>query len=172
MRKDKTNQFAKLIYNRLERMSKKPDKILYDNSVREALQTLEPAGDTQSRQKAYVIKKISLCGFIVVGGFILSVLLWIKDETGTTIVDNLIERNIYGDGERDISLIAKDRFGTYEIELSLEERLYQERELNALLEEFLPLLEKAILGENVSLDKVAYQLRLMEHINGFPFTVG
>lgn len=171
MRKDKTNQFAKLIYNRLERMSKKPDKILYDNSVREALQTLEPAGDTQSRQKAYVIKKISLCGFIVVGGFILSVLLWIKDETGTTIVDNLIERNIYGDGERDISLIAKDRFGTYEIELSLEERLYQERELNALLEEFLPLLEKAILGENVSLDKVAYQLRLMEHINGFPFTV-
>ena len=53
MRKKRKKGFAELFYNRLERMHKKPDKILYDNSVREALQTLEPAGDTQSRQKEY-----------------------------------------------------------------------------------------------------------------------
>ena len=171
MSKNKDKKFAEFIYNRLEGMPKKPDKILYDSSVREALQTLEPTGDTQRRQKEYVIKKLSLCGIIVAGGLFLSVLLWIKEGTQTKIVDNFIERNVYGDGEKDVSLIAKGSSGTYEVDLSVEERLYQESELNVLLEEFLPLLEKTIVGENVSLDQVAYDLRLIENLDGFPFEV-
>ncbi len=171
MRKNKHKKFAEFIYNRLERMSKKPDKILYNSSVREALQTLEPTGDTSVRQKAYVIKKLWLCSIIVAGGLILAVFVWIKEENQTTIVDNAIERNAYGDGEKAVSLIAKDSMGTYEVDLYVEERLYQESELKLLLAEFLPLLEKAMLGENASLDKVAYQLNLIEGLNGFPFTV-
>ncbi len=171
MRKNRNRKFAEFIYNRLEKMSKKPDKILYDSSIREAFLTLDPAGDTQSRQKEYVIRKLSLCGLVVVGGLLLSGLLWIKEGMQTRIVDNFIERNVYGDGEKAVSLIAKDRFGTYEVDLSVEERLYQESELNALLQEFLPLLEAQIVGENVSLDKVAYPLRLVEQIEGYPFAV-
>ena len=171
MSKNRSRKFAEFLYNRLEHMSKNPDKILHDSSVREALQTLEPTGDIQSRQKEYVIKKLSLCGMIVVVGLVLSVLLWIKEGTQTKIVDNFIERNGYGDGEKDVNLVAKGRFGTYEIGLSVEERLYQESELNALLEEFLPLLEKAVVGENRSLDEVSYHLRLVESLDGFPFEV-
>lgn len=171
MRKKRKKGFAELFYNRLERMHKKPDKILYDNSVREALQTLEPAGDTQSRQKEYVMKKLSLCGMVVVCGLAISVILWIKEGAQTKIVDNRIARNAYGDGEKEISLVAKDTFGSYEVDLSVEERLYQEQELNALLENFLPILEKTMLGENVSLDEVSYNLNLLDSIEGFPFTV-
>ena len=171
MRKDKNKKIAEVIYNRLEGMSKKPDKILYDSSVREALQTLEPVGDVRIRQKEYVIKKLSLCSVIVAGGLLLSVLLWIKEGTQTKIVDNCIERNVYGDGEKDVSLVAKDSLGTYEVDLSVEERLYEENELNVLLEEFLPLLEKAMLGENASLDQIAYPLKLVDYLDGFPFEV-
>lgn len=171
MGKNRNKRFAEVLYNRLERMSKKSDKILHDSSVREALQTLEPTGDTQKRQKEYVIKKLSLCSIIVAAGLLLSVLLWIKEGMQTKIVDNFIERNVYGDGEKDVSLVAKDSMGTYEIDLSVEERLYQESELNALLEKFLPLLDKTIIGENVSLDKVAYSLNLVESLDGFPFEI-
>lgn len=171
MRKNKNKKFAELLYNRLERMPKSSNKILHDSSVREALQTLEPIGDTQSLQKEYVIKKLSLCGMIMAVGIALSTLMWIKEEAQAKIADNFIERNAYGGGEKDVNLIAKDNSGTYEVDLSVEEQLYQGSELNALLEEFLPLLEKAVIGENESFDKVAYDLRLAENLDGFPFEV-
>ena len=171
MSKNRSKKFAEFLYKRLENMSKKPDRILRDSSVREALQALEPTGDTQNRQKEYVVKKLSLCSVIVAGGLILSVLLWIKEGTQTRIVDNCIARNVYGDGEKDVNLIAEDGFCTYEVALSVQERLYEVSELNTLLEEFLPLLEKAVMGENASWDKIAYDFRLVESLEGFPFTV-
>lgn len=171
MKKNRNNRLGEFLYSRIEKKADKSNRVLYDNSVREALQTLEPVGDTQSRQREYVIKKLSLCGAIVAGGLLLSALLWIKDEMQAPIVDNRIERNIYGDGEKSVSLVAKGETGTYEIDVSIEERLYKESELNALLAEFLPLLEKAAAGENASFDKVEYNLRLVGGLEGFPFDV-
>lgn len=171
MSRNKNKKFAELIYNGLEKMQKKPNKILYDNTVREALQTLEPAGDIQGRQKEYVLKKLSLCGVIVVCGLCLSLLLWIREGAQTKIVDNRIERNTYGDGERNVSLVAKGESDTYEVNLSVEERLYKDNELNELLKEFLPFVESAVIGENESLDKVEYDLRLLSSFDDYPFTV-
>ena len=164
-------KIAEFIYHRLDNMSKKPKKILYDGAVHEALQALEPAGDTQRRQKEYVIKKLSLCIMIIIVGLTLSLLLWIKDRSQTEIVDNRIERNPYGDGEKNVTLVGKSENGTYEIDLSVEEKRYSDTELNDLLTEFIPLLETNMLGENESLDRVAYDLRFIDGISGFPFTV-
>ena len=125
-------KIAEWIYNRLDKMSKKPNKILYDGVVHEALQALEPTGDTQKQQKEYVLKKLSLCVFVIVGGLTLSFLLRIKDGMQTTIVDNRIERNLYGDGEKSVSLVGKDENGTYEVDLLVEEKLYSDAELNKL----------------------------------------
>ena len=44
-------QLACWLYHKLETMQRKPDKILYNNAVREDLQTLEPAGNTLERQR-------------------------------------------------------------------------------------------------------------------------
>lgn len=164
MLRNRNKKFAEFIYDRYK-------KILQSNAVREALQTLEPAGNTQSRQREYVIKKLSLCSIIVASGLCLSLLLWIKEEMQTKIVDNRIERNAYGDGEKSVRLIAKGETGAYEIDLSVEERLYQQGELNALLEDFLPLLEHSVIGENVSLDRVEYDLRLVDSLEDYPFEV-
>lgn len=164
-------KIAEFIYNRLDNMSKKPDKILHDGAVHEALQALEPAGDTQRRQKEYVIRKLSLCIMVIIGGLTLSFLLWIKDGTQAVIVDNRIERNPYGDGERNVTLVGKSENGTYEVDLSVEEKRYSDTELKNLLTEFIPLLETKMRGENGSLDHVAYNLRFIDGISGFPFTV-
>lgn len=68
MSKNRSKKFAEFLYKRLENMSKKPDRILRDSSVREALQALEPTGDTQNRQKEYVVKS---CRY--------AVSLWLED---------------------------------------------------------------------------------------------
>jgi hypothetical protein len=44
-------RLAKWLYHKMEHMKNKPDKILYNSTVREDLQTLEPVGNTQQRQK-------------------------------------------------------------------------------------------------------------------------
>lgn len=171
MKKTRNKKLAEFIYRRLDSISNNSSKVLYDSSVREALQTLDPTGDVNIRQKEYVIKKLSLCSMIMAGGLIVSAILWIKDGTQTKIVENCIERNVYGDGEKDVTLIAEDSVGTYEIALSVKERLYNESELNMLLERFLPLLEKTILGENASFDNVSYNFKLVNCLEGFPFEV-
>jgi len=162
---------AEFVYNRLDKMSKKPNKILYDGAVHEALQALEPAGDTQKRQKDYVLRKLSLCILVIASGLTVSLLLWMKDEMQMKIVDNRIERNLYGDGEKKVSLVGKGESDTYEVDLSVEEKLYSDTELKKLSETFIPLLEQTLLGENESLDKIAYDLALVEHISGYPFDV-
>lgn len=162
---------AKWLYGRLERMNKKPDSILHNSAVREDLQTLEPAGNTQARQKDYVIRKLSICSMIVVIGVTFSIALWIKDGIETEIVDNSIERNLYGDGTKKVSLIAEDGDEEYCISLDIEEKCYTDEELMQMIETALPDLERSILGENESADRVEYDLRLVKRIEGYPLDV-
>lgn len=166
-----TERIADAIYGRLEKMRNRPDKLLYDSNVRDALQTLEPAGDTQKRQKEYVIKKLSVCVLVVICGVGFSLVQLIKEETKEGLVDNRIERNEYGNGEKSVSLVAEGESDTYEIDLSLEERVYSDEEIEALFNEFLPLLEKKAMGENESFDKVEYDLSLVSKVSGYPFSV-
>ncbi|MDE6620618.1 MAG: hypothetical protein K2K74_09070, partial [Lachnospiraceae bacterium] len=163
--------FARWLYDKLEAMHKKPDHILYNSAVREDLQTLEPTGDTPKRQKEYVIKKLSVCSLIVVCGVLLSVVLWIKDGMAARIVDNQIERNKYGDGEKSVSLIADDGENVYHVPVTLSERYYSTEELTQMSGEAISILEKSILGENESFDEIAYDMCLADCVEGYPFIV-
>lgn len=165
------DRFAGWLYGKLETMQKKPDKILYNSAVREDLQALEPAGDTPKRQKEYVIKKLSICSMVVVCGVILSAALWIKDKTESGIVDNRIARNEYGDGSKNVSLVADDGEEVYYIPLTLSERRYSKEELTKLSGEVAAVLEKLILGENESFDEIAYDMHLPDRAEGYPFAV-
>ena len=164
-------RLAQWLYQRLESLPRKPDKLLYNSAVREDLQTLEPAGNTTMRQREYVIKKLSLCSMIVVCGVVLSVVLWIKDGMETKIVENQISRNIYGDGAKQISLVAEDGKERYDIPVTVSERSYSDEELTQMSAEALSVLEAAILGENQSFDRIEYDMHLTERVSGYPFTV-
>lgn len=164
-------KLAGWLYGQLEAMDKKPDRILHDNAVRDDLQALEPAGNTAERQKEYVIKKLSICIMIVLCGVALSALIGIKEGMETKIADNRISRNPYGDGARNVSLVADDGENTYGIAVSVEERSYTQKELAGMAQDFLPVLEDSILGENQSFDRVEYDVRLADGIEGYPFGV-
>ena len=159
------------LYKRLEHMGTKTGRILYNNAVREDLQTLEPAGNTAKRQKEYVIKKLSICITIVVFGVIFSTALWIKEGIGTRIVDNCLSRNPYGEGTRHVTLAADDGEHTYDISVDLEEKSYTQEELAKLAQTAVPVLEDCILGRNQSFDKVEYDMKLAESLENYPFDI-
>lgn len=165
------DRFAGWLYSRLEAMQKKPDKILYNSAVREALQTLEPAGDTSKRQKEYVIRKLSVCSLIVVCGVALSFVLWIKDGMETKIVDNQLARNTYGDGKKSVSLVADDGESSYHIPVTLLEKCYTQEELARMADDAMDVLEKSILGANESFDMIVYDMHLVNGVEGYPFSV-
>lgn len=164
-------KFANWLYQRLEFMQKKPTGILYNSTVREDLQTLEPTGNISGRQKEYVIQKLSLCSMIVVCGVVMSAIMWISDKMETRIVDNQIVRSEYGDGERSVLLIAEDMEHRYEIPLTVSERCYSQEELIQMSVEAAAVLETSILGENQSFDRIEYDMKLTSKVVGYPFTV-
>ncbi len=146
------------------------EKLCNDN-IRDALRTLEPTGNIKERQKEYLTKKLMLCMVVVVLGIILSAVLWIKERSHVDIVDNRLYRNAYGDGVRQVELVAEN--GSEEIALSLEieEKQYDAKELDALMQDFIPILEETVLGDNQSIDMVQQDLCFVDGIEGFPFLV-
>lgn len=164
-------KLAKWLYERLEHMGTKTGRILFNNAVREDLQTLEPAGNTAKRQKEYVLKKLSVCILIVICGVILSIVLWIKEGMETKIVDNRLSRNSYGDGTKHVTLIANDGEHTYGIPVDIEEKCYTQEELIGMAQKAIPVLEDCILGDNQDFDKVEYDMKLVESIENYPFDV-
>lgn len=165
------DRFAGWLYTRLEAMLKKPERILYNSAVRENLQTLEPAGDIAKRQKEYVVKKLSVCSLIMVCGVVLAVVLWIKDGMETRIVDNRIGRNAYGDGKKSVSLVADDGEDRIHIPVTLSEKCYAQEELIQMADEAMGRIEELILGANESFDRIAYDMHLVNSVEGYPFTV-
>lgn len=164
-------RLAGWIYDRLEKMHKKPVAILYNSAVREDLQALESVGNISGRQREYVINKLSVCSMIVVCGMVLSAGLWIKEGIAVKIVDNRIDRNPYGDGAKNVLLAADDGTNTYYIPVTIEETHYTQAQLLELSEEAVPVLEKSILGENAGFDEIAYDVRLTQKIDGYPFDI-
>lgn len=165
------DRFAGWLYTRLEAMRKKTERILYNSAVRENLQTLEPAGDIAKRQKEYVVKKLSVCSLIMVCGVVLAVVLWIKDGMETRIVDNRIGRNAYGDGKKSVSLVADDGEDRIHIPVTLSEKCYAQEELIQMADEAMGRIEELILGANESFDRIAYDMHLVNSVEGYPFTV-
>lgn len=164
-------KLARWLYARLEAMQRKPDRILYDSAVREDLQTLEPVGDVAKRQKEYVIGKLSACTMIVVCGVVLSAVLWIKDGMETKIVDNQVDRNAYGDGSRNVSLVADDGEEIYHISVTVSERYFSQEELTQMSADAIRILEQEILGQNQGFDTIEYDMHLSKSVEGYPFDV-
>lgn len=162
---------ARWMYGLLENKKRISGNILYNSTVRDDLRTLEPTKNVAKRQKEYVLGKLSLCMMIVVIGVFLTTIMWIKETSQTKLVDNKIYRNPYGEGAKQVEVIADNGEASHNLKLNIEERIYSNEEINTLMAEFIPLLETEILGQNESFDKVEYSLMLVDELSGFPFMV-
>lgn len=162
---------ARWLYGILEKKKRISGNIIYNSAVRDDLRTLEPTKNVAKLQKEYVLKKLSLCAMIVVIGVFLAAIMWIKETSETKLVDNRIYRNSYGEGSKQVEVIADNGEAAQSLKLNIEERIYTNEEINTILAEFIPLLETQILGQNESFDKVEYSLVLLDELSGFPFVV-
>lgn len=82
-----------------------------------------------------------------------------------------IIRNEFGEGEKDISLIATTQEGEIEVCYQVAERMYTEEEIADMIPKFLCCLEQEVLGENPSLNQVSSNLMFADSIDGYPFSI-
>lgn len=164
-------RIAEWIYFKLVSMKNVPADIIYNKKVYEDLQILNPVVNVRKKQKEYVISKLSLCMKIVFAGVLITILLLIKSESEGSIEDNRLMRNSYGEGADTVELVAQREGESYSIKLDIEQKGYTRQELMDMLDEFIAGLAAAVLGENSSLDRIEYDLKLVDSIQGYPFCV-
>lgn len=92
-------------------------------------------------------------------------------DSGNLAESGCLERNEFGEGEKQVSLIAITNQDKTIIEYNVAERKFTESEIHNMLPEFKEKLESAVLGENESLDKIQFSLLLMEELEGYPFYI-
>lgn len=164
-------KIAQKLYQWLEQLPHKPDWLLYNGNVREDILALEPTADVTRRQRQYVIEKLSLCCLIMAAGVFLSLVVWIKGNQDTQIVDNRLYREDYDGSSQSLKLTADNGETKAQFDLELMPRELSEQEMNRLYEEFIPRLEEQILGLNETLDRIEYDMNLITSMDGYPFQV-
>lgn len=148
-----------------------PHKITRNENVRLDLTSLSPAANIPEKLREFYSKKLSLCALIVVIGVIFSAYLWIGNLKDVTIVDNVLSRSEYGEGDNNYALQVTDGDTQYDISLKMQEREYTKEEIDQFTKDFVEIIDDKILGDNTSLDKVEYDLNFVEEVEGFPFTI-
>ena len=109
---------------------------------------------------------------ILLLGFLIMVLsLVFPMGSGNLAESGCLKRNEFGEGEKQVSLVAVVDHEKTIIEYNVAERKFTEDEIKVMLPGFKEKLESSVLGENESLDKIQYSLSLKEELDGYPFYI-
>lgn len=109
---------------------------------------------------------------ILLLGILIMVLSLLLPRGSSDFAENCrLERNEFGEGEKQVSLVAVAGHEETIIEYNVAERKFTEGEIQTMLPEFKEKLENAVLGENESPDKIQFSLLLMEELEGYPFYI-
>lgn len=115
------------------------------------------------------IKYSAVLAVLILG----AILLFLDFQVSVHEISEGIRRNSYGEGAKNLSLEVKvDNNTRDEIEVSVSEQKYEGKEVEEMFERCVRRIETEILGENKSLDHVAYNLNLMTEIKGEPVEIG
>ncbi len=138
----------------------------------ERFRILEPAGDAGNSSRLLFIKKCGLCLLFMMVGMIFTVLITCSGSSDPVLSeDGSLKRREYGDGRYDVELDADIGGEVSTVDVRVEERVYTEEEIRALMPGFKEKLEKALLGKNTDPDHVEYDLDPVSAVDGYPFYV-
>lgn len=169
MKKDFLYKTAEKIWERF--IKKDRSGRWYSEQVKENMERLHPFAGKEKVREHY-IQKIRLSLLLCLTGFFLAGGLGISELLQPPVKDNRICRQDYGGAMQNIPVEAvtedKER---YEFQLNVRERMYGKTELKSLYENAEKELEKAILGENESLEHVEKNLDLVTELPGYPFQI-
>ncbi len=135
---------------------------------------LNPAAGGRKEAEKYRIEKLSEVMAVLFLGILMSGAIAISVFLNSSSLENLkVERKDYGQGDKSLDIIAK--VGEKEIEepisLTVGERQFTEKETYEIFDRIGKELPERILGENSSLDKVEYDLDLMETAEDYPVSI-
>ena len=157
--------FNKLFKNRMSFAGEK---------VRGYLKTLNDKRDIERVETEYYIRKISIVILMALAGSFLSILMYVSQGSSEKLIEGKeLRRNEDGDGEYTAHLIASDESGNElgRYDVSVKERIYTKEETDALFESASKEMERVILLDNESLDRVESDLKLPEKLDGYPFSI-
>ena len=139
--------------------------------IRKDFEELYIGQNTNELINQYYCKKKKELLFIFLIGLSLILLLFYKEHQESKLSkENILYRNEKGAGKKEIPLEVKIKEGKWEkFHLELEEKEYEEYELEKMHEEVTQMLTTEILGENNSITQISKNLNLMQEIEGYPF---
>ena len=172
--KNKKDSGIKLCFRRMAVFILKYIKTGNDTEVIKKQALLNPAAGGRQEAQNYRIEKMSEILLILFAGNILSLLLLLSALfSGNDVEGYTIARKGYGEGDLTVNLDARvgDKSIDEPIEITVGERQYTKEETDRIFEEIGNSLPQRILGENESLEKVEYDLNLIDSADDYPVNI-
>ncbi|MCR4590707.1 MAG: type II secretion system F family protein [Lachnospiraceae bacterium] len=135
---------------------------------------LNPASGGRKEAEKYRADKLAEVLAVLCLGIFLSLAMALSVFLNSGSLEDLrIERKGYGQGDRNVDLIAKvgEREIKDPIALTVGERRFSAEETDEIFERIGDTLPEKILGENRSLDRVEYDLELMDTAEDYPVNI-
>lgn len=169
MKKDFLYKVAEKIFEKY--IEKDKSGKWFKPQVKENLARLYPFSGGEKAKEHYV-QKIRLSLLLCIIGCIFAVGLFLSEMMQPIVRENKIVRQGYGGAAQEVPVkVTVDEKEEHELVLKVRERLYGEEQLKKLYEDARQELEKAILGENESLEHVETDLSLVTELSGYPFRI-
>ncbi len=143
---------------------KKTKKEKINNKNFELIKQLYVNEEITKIYNLFYCEKIALGQFALIIFSILGILITINKPIDNIVDNSYIYRPVQGDSSKKYNLKANVEESSWEFALTLDERRYNNEEINILFNDARNYIDAAILGENISLDSVRSNLNLITNI--------
>lgn len=135
------------------------------------MQVLYPADDIRKAGEIYDTEKMGLILLLIFIGNTMALCISVHTYFQADLRNQFfISRNPAGSGEKvvEFDIYSGKQVLKKDVSLTIGEQKWTEEETNRMFREMIPLIEKEMLGKNVSPDKVCYNLNLVDSLDTYP----
>lgn len=144
-------------------------------SVKEDMKELVPPLQLEKQLFSYYSKKLAITFLILIGGGLLTLLLFVKEEQGGEIVmaeeGAYVERGSYKEADKEVTVVAGLEEEQSRMKLTVESAKYTREEFYLICQEIEEALPFSIKGENEDLEHINTDLNLIEKYEDYPLTI-
>lgn len=139
-------------------------------AVRQNLKLLHAGGDNAKEEELYYTEKINLLAKVLTAGVCIAILAGVLSLRERDLKEGrFLPRQKYT--YRQELLVTPEEGETEEVTVEVEPKELSQEESRALLDQTLEEMESRILGENMSLEEVRRDLKLIQKIEGLPIAI-
>lgn len=139
-------------------------------AVRQNLRLLHAGGDNAKEEELYYMEKINLLAKVLTAGVCIAILAGVLSLRERDLKEGrFLPRQKYT--YRQELLVTPEEGETEEVTVEVEPKGLSQEESRALLDRTLEEMESRILGENMSLEEVRRDLKLIRKIEGLPIAI-